>query len=72
MSDLYSTVGPTSLTFLPQERKETYPSTRAHAALYMRTHPDDFLPFLESENDADGIMSPGTFLGAISSVRHLC
>lgn len=44
---------------LTQDRKETYASTRSHAAEYMRAHPDDFLPFLESEDNADGIMSPG-------------
>ncbi|GAA5918086.1 hypothetical protein JCM6882_004986 [Rhodosporidiobolus microsporus] len=41
--------------------KETYQSTRAHAANYMRTHPDDFLPFLPSEVDPENMMSKSEF-----------
>ncbi|GAA5820254.1 hypothetical protein JCM11251_005545 [Rhodosporidiobolus azoricus] len=37
--------------------KETYQSTRSHAANYMRAHPDDFLPFLPSEVDPENMMS---------------
>lgn len=40
-------------------QKETYASTRAHAADYMRSHPDDFLPFLTSDENPEGVMSPG-------------
>lgn len=40
-----------------QGRKETYQSARTYAAQYMRTHPDEFLAFLETEDD--GLMSPG-------------
>ncbi|GAA5856732.1 hypothetical protein JCM8547_008813 [Rhodosporidiobolus lusitaniae] len=37
--------------------KETYQSTRHHAASYMRSHPDDFLPFLPSAIDPENLMS---------------
>ncbi|GAA5983500.1 hypothetical protein JCM10908_000310 [Rhodotorula pacifica] len=40
---------------------ETYHSTRKHAADYMRTHPDDFLPFLPSEVDPENMMGPDEF-----------
>lgn len=34
---------------------------RSSAANYMRSHPDEFLPFLTSDDDVgDGIMSPGS------------
>lgn len=48
-----------------QPEKETYQSTRKHAADYMRTHPDDFLPFLPSEEHPDNMMGPGKFLHAL-------
>ena len=44
---------------IQQPEKETYQSTRKHAADYMRTHPDDFLPFLPSEDDPENMMGPG-------------
>ncbi|GAA5992288.1 hypothetical protein JCM11641_001163 [Rhodosporidiobolus odoratus] len=40
---------------------ETYQSTRAHAASYMRSHPGDFLPFLPSNIDPDNVMSQAEF-----------
>ncbi|KAI5480627.1 hypothetical protein MNV49_000323 [Pseudohyphozyma bogoriensis] len=44
------------------QRKETYSSTRYYAAHYMRGHPDDFLPFLPSEDESgDGIMTPAEY-----------
>ncbi|GAA6013843.1 hypothetical protein JCM10207_008210 [Rhodosporidiobolus poonsookiae] len=41
--------------------KESYQTTRHHAAAYMRTHPDDFLPFLPSEVDPENMMSKDEF-----------
>ncbi|KWU46966.1 OTU-domain-containing protein [Rhodotorula sp. JG-1b] len=46
---------------LSQPEKETYQTTRKHAADYMRTHPDDFLPFLPSEEDPENMMGPDEF-----------
>lgn len=40
-----------------QNRKETYSSVRSYASQYMRAHPDDFLPFLETPEDR--LMTPG-------------
>lgn len=39
-----------------QSHKETYASTRRAAAETMRRFPDEFLPFLESAREADGLM----------------
>ncbi|GAA6008155.1 hypothetical protein JCM11491_001904 [Sporobolomyces phaffii] len=41
--------------------KEDYHSTRTHAATYLRSHPDDFLPFLVSDADPDMPMSPAEY-----------
>lgn len=50
---------------IQQPEKETYQSTRKHAADYMRTHPDDFLPFLPSEDDPENMMGPGKSVCAL-------
>ncbi|KAL8281107.1 hypothetical protein RQP46_006465 [Phenoliferia psychrophenolica] len=41
------------------DRKETYSSVRSYAAQYMRAHPDDFLPFLETPEDR--LMTPAEY-----------
>lgn len=50
---------------IQQPEKETYQTTRKHAADYMRTHPDDFLPFLPSEEDPENMMGPGKSVRAL-------
>ncbi|GAA5844305.1 hypothetical protein JCM3766R1_002905 [Sporobolomyces carnicolor] len=41
--------------------KEDYQSTRTHAAKYLRSHADDFLPFLVSDADPDMPMSAAEY-----------
>ncbi|GAA5893933.1 deubiquitinase OTU2 [Sporobolomyces salmoneus] len=41
--------------------KEDYQSTRTHAANYLRSHADDFLPFLVSDADPDMPMSTAEY-----------
>ncbi|GAA5959273.1 hypothetical protein JCM3765_005129 [Sporobolomyces pararoseus] len=41
--------------------KQDYQSTRTHAANYLRSHADDFLPFLVSDADPDMPMSPAEY-----------
>nr|GAT58725.1 predicted protein [Mycena chlorophos] len=59
------------LSILPSAQA-TYAITRATAAAYMHSHPDDFIPFLPSAHDDGGetaFMSPQEFKGYCASIR---
>ncbi|KAL7339350.1 amidohydrolase family protein [Rhodotorula toruloides] len=50
--------------------RENYQSIRQNAAAYMRTHPDEFLPFLPSELEPDNMMSPEEFAKYCDTVER--
>ncbi|ORY89427.1 hypothetical protein BCR35DRAFT_300610 [Leucosporidium creatinivorum] len=58
---LYSAIADQANLLGLSEYKETFASTRNHAADYLRSHPDDFMPFLTSDEDPEGIMSAGEY-----------
>ncbi|SGY88782.1 BQ5605_C137g13406 [Microbotryum silenes-dioicae] len=55
---------------IQQTTKETYLTTRKHAAAYMRGHPDDFLPFLESSDQAEALMTPEEYENYCATVEN--
>ncbi|SCV71975.1 BQ2448_4669 [Microbotryum intermedium] len=59
-----------SIHYGTQTTKETYSTTRKHAATYMRAHPDDFLPFLESSDQAEALMTPDEYENYCATVEN--
>jgi len=68
---LYSAVGDqlAILGILPQPQT-TYTFVRTAAADFIRSHPDDFLPFLSSPGDDTGLLTPAQFEEYCSSIKH--
>ncbi|KAM0753088.1 OTU-domain-containing protein [Meredithblackwellia eburnea MCA 4105] len=56
---LYSAIADQVNTLNLTLNREGYKSIRSYAASYMRTHPDEYLPFLETTHD--GLMSPDEY-----------
>ena len=50
-------------SFLISYLQQNYQTVRRAAADYMKTHPDEFIPFLPPEEiegtEGDGVLSPG-------------
>ncbi|GAA5875302.1 hypothetical protein JCM3774_005773 [Rhodotorula dairenensis] len=67
---MYSAIADQANFLKLSPEKETYQTTRKHAADYMRSHPDDFLPFLPSEVDPDNMMGPDEFRRYCDTVEN--
>ncbi|KDE08937.1 hypothetical protein MVLG_01029 [Microbotryum lychnidis-dioicae p1A1 Lamole] len=67
---LYSAIADQANHLRLSTTKETYLTTRKHAAAYMRGHPDDFLPFLESSDQAEALMTPEEYENYCATVEN--
>ncbi|GAA5960173.1 hypothetical protein JCM10213_006256, partial [Rhodosporidiobolus nylandii] len=68
-SSMYSSIADQAIFLRLEDDKADYTTTRRHAAAYIRSHPDDFLPFLPSEIDPENMMSQAEFFRSSDTVK---